>query len=78
MTLDQILADCNLPPMDDIDDTRRGAEDGFRPPRPMALVSEEKTLLEGQMTREDLLDYLVRLQNANPLQHILGHNDLEV
>lgn len=31
----------------------------------MGLVSEDRALLEGYMAREDLLDYLVRLQNAN-------------
>ena len=36
----------------------------------MGLVSEEKAILEGQMAREDLLDYLVRVQNAN---HIANH-----
>jgi hypothetical protein len=36
----------------------------------MALVSEDRALLEGQMAREDLLDYLVRVQNAN---HIARH-----
>ena len=65
LTLDQILVECNLPPMDDINNTRRDEEDVFRPPRPMAFVSEERALLEGQMARDDLLDYLVRVQNAN-------------
>lgn len=69
-TLDQILIECHLPPMDDIDHTRRDEEDVFRPPRPMGLMSEERALLEGQMAREDLLDYLVRVQNAN---HIGRH-----
>ena len=68
-TLDQILIECHLPPMDDIDNTRRD-KDMFRPPRPMGLVSDERALLEGQMAREDLLDYLVRIQNAN---HIGRH-----
>lgn len=63
-TLDQILVECNLPTMDDIALTRREKEHGFRPPRPMGLVSEDRALLEGQMAREDLLDYLVRVQNA--------------
>ena len=63
-TLDQILVECNLPTMDDIALTHREEEDGFRPPRPMGLVSEDRALLEGQMAREDLLDYLVRVQNA--------------
>lgn len=69
-TLDQILIDCHLPPMDDNDITHRVEEEGFHPPRPMGLVSKERTLLEGQMAREDLLDYLVRIQNAN---HIANH-----
>ena len=54
--------DCNLPPMDDNNPTRRNEEDVFRPPRAMGLVSEERALLEGQMARDDLLDYLVRIQ----------------
>ena len=66
-TLDQILAECNLPPMDDYNNTRREEEDVFRPPRPMGLVSEERALLEGQMAREDLVDYLVRIHNSNHL-----------
>ena len=64
-TLDQIRLDCNLPPMDDNLSTRREEEDVFQPPRPMGLVSEERALLEGQMARDDLLDYLVRINNAN-------------
>jgi hypothetical protein len=63
-TLDQILAECHLPTMDDPSYTRREEEDAFRPPRPTRLVSEDRALLEGQMAREDLLDYLVRVQNA--------------
>ena len=31
----------------------------------MCLVSKDKALLEGHMAREDLLDYLVRIQNIN-------------
>lgn len=31
----------------------------------MTLVNEEKALLKGKMAQEDLLDYLVRMQN-NP------------
>ena len=69
-TLDQILVDCNLAPMDDIDTTRTDDDEGFRPPRPMGLVSEERALLEGQMAREDILDYLVRVQND---EHMLTH-----
>ena len=64
-TLDQILIDCNLPPMDGNDVHHREEEEGFQPPRPMGLVSEERALLEGQMAREDILDYLVRVQNSN-------------
>jgi hypothetical protein len=45
-------------------------EEVFHPPRPMGLVSEERALLEGHMAREDILDYLVRLQNAN---HVANH-----
>jgi hypothetical protein len=63
-TLDQILIECNLPPMDQPDCTARDEEDSFQPPRPMGLVTEERALLEGQMAREDLLDYLVRIQNV--------------
>jgi hypothetical protein len=64
-TLDQILVDCNLPPMDENTSTRGEDEDLFQPPRPMGLVSEERALLEGQMAREDILDYLVRINNAH-------------
>ena len=64
-TLDQILVECNLSAMDDVDQTRRNEEDEFRPPRPMGLVSEDRAFLEGQMAREDLLDYLIRVQNAD-------------
>ena len=64
-TLDQILVDCNLPPMDD-NTSRRGEEaDVFQSPKPMGLVSEDRALLVGQMAREDLLDYLIRINNAN-------------
>jgi hypothetical protein len=31
----------------------------------MGLVNEERALLEGHMEREDLVDYMVRIQNAN-------------
>ena len=69
-TLDQILIECHLPPMDYNDTTRREEEEAFQAPRPMGLVSEERALLEGQMAREDLLDYLVRIQNAT---HVASH-----
>ena len=64
-TLDQILMDCHLPPMDDINDSQRAEDEVFHPPRPMGLVSEDRALLEGQMAREDIMDYLVRTQNGN-------------
>ena len=64
-TLEQILVDCHLPPMDAQPSRQEGEEEGFRPPRPMGLVSEDRALLEGQMAREDILDYLVRVQNSN-------------
>ena len=69
-TLDQILAECHLPPMDINDQQRRAEDDIFQPPRPMALVTDERALLEGKMAREDILDYLVRIQNA---EHIGRH-----
>ena len=71
-TLDQIRADCNLPAMDDINSQPRDIEDVFRPPRPMGLVSEERALMEGQMARDDLLDYLVRIQNAKHMERRLN------
>lgn len=64
-TLEQILIDCNLPPMDAIPTRQEWENDAFQPPRPIGLVSEDRALLEGQMAREDLLDYLTRIQNAN-------------
>ena len=64
-TLDQILAECSLPPMDVEDYSQRDEGEVFRPPRPMGLVSEERALLEGKMARDDLLDYLVRMQNSD-------------
>lgn len=69
-TLDQILIDCHLPLMEDTAVPHRDEEEGFLPPRPMGLVTEERALLEGQMAREDLLDYLVRIENDN---HIARH-----
>ena len=65
MTLDQILEECHLPPMDGSDTTRHDDDDHLQPPRPNGLVSEERALLEGQMAREDILDFLVRTQQAN-------------
>ena len=62
--LDQILEECHLPPMDDENSQGRHDEDMFRPPRPTGLLSEDRALLEGKMAREDLLDYLVRVQNS--------------
>ena len=73
-TLDQILLECNLLTMDDTENIRRDKKDVFMPPRPMGLVGEDRALLEGQMAREDLLDYLVRVQNAN---HIARHTGRE-
>ena len=64
-TLDQILIDCSLPPMDDNDYMHRAEDEVFHPPRPMGLVSEDRALLEGHMARKDILDYLVRIQNLN-------------
>ena len=69
-TLDQILVDCNLPPMEDNDMHHGDEEDVFHLPRPMDLVSEERALLEGHMARENILDYLVRVQNSN---HVANH-----
>ena len=71
-TLDQILVDCHLPPMDDNDVHRRDDDEVWQPPRPMGLVSEERALLEGSMAREDILDYLVRIQNA---RHTRNHGN---
>jgi hypothetical protein len=64
-TLAQILQDCHLPAMDVNDAARAEDEETFLPPRPMGLVSEERALLEGKMAREDILDYLVRIQNED-------------
>ena len=64
-TLDQILAECSLPPMDAENYTHRDGGEVFQPPRPTGLVSEERALLEGKMARDDLLDYLVRMQNSD-------------
>lgn len=61
--MDQILEDCNPPPMDTDDLPQRDDADIFRPPRPIGLVSDKRALLEGKMAREDILDYLVRLHN---------------
>jgi hypothetical protein len=50
----------------DVDDLpRRDDEEVFLPPRPIGLVSDERTLLEGKMARDNLLDYLVRMQNSD-------------
>ena len=68
-TLDEILVDCDMPTTDSYDATRREEEEAFRPPRPMGYVTEDRALLEGQMAREDILDYLVRIQNANQTAH---------
>ena len=70
ITLDQILADCHLPTMDADDHPHRDEEDIFQPPMPMGLLSEERALLEEKMAREDLLDYLVRIQNS---EHVARH-----
>ena len=64
-TLDQILIDCDLPSMDANDTARAQEDEVFHPPRPKGLVSEERALLKGKMAREDILDYLVRIQNAD-------------
>ena len=64
-TLDQILEDCHLPPMDGRDMAHHDEEEPFQPPRPNGHVSEERALLEGQMARDDILDYLVRTQHAD-------------
>ena len=53
--------DYPLPAMDNSEQAHRDDEEMFHPPRPMGLVSEERALLEGQMAREVLLDYLVRI-----------------
>ena len=68
-TLDQILVDCHLPPMDDNESSPRDEEEAFQPPRPMRLVSEDRVVLEGHMARADLVDYMVRTHNANHNAH---------
>ena len=60
-TLTQILAECQLAPMDDNDTARREDIHAFQPPRPSGLLSEDMALLEGQMARDDILDYLVHV-----------------
>ena len=67
-TLDQILIDCSLPPMKDNEHPHRVEDEAFQPPRPMGLVSEDRALLEGHMAREDILDYLIRIQNRNHIE----------
>lgn len=69
-TLAQILQDCHLPGLDVNDAARAEEDETFHPPRPMGLVSEERALLEGKMAREDILDYLVRIQNED---HVARH-----
>lgn len=68
-TLDQILADCHLPPIDDNESSPRDEEEAFQPLRPMGLVSEDRALLEGHMAKADLVDYMVRTHNANHNAH---------
>jgi len=67
-TLEQILKDCCLPPIDDNDLPQRVEEDVFQLRRPIGLVNETKTLVEGKMAREDLLDYLIYIQNADYIE----------
>ena len=64
-TLDHILEECHLPSMDEDSSLRRNEDEPFQPPRPTGFMSEDKALLEGKMAREDLLDYLVRIQNSD-------------
>ena len=75
-TLDQILAECHLPALNENITHHREEDVVFQPPRPMGLVSEERALLEGQMAREDLLDYLVRVQNTNNIANHPRRRDL--
>lgn len=64
-TLDQILEECHLPPMDDDTHPRRNDDDIFRPPRPLGLLSKDRALLEEKMAKEDLLDYLVCVKKSD-------------
>ena len=64
-TLNQIFEDCHLPRMDVHEAAHTEVDNDFRPPRPMGFVSEERALMEGKMAREDILDYLVHIQNAD-------------
>lgn len=64
-TLDQILEDCYLPLIDENDLPYRDEEKKIQYPRSMGIVSEERALPEGKMTRGDLLDYLVHIQNTD-------------
>ena len=45
-TLDQILIDCNLPPMNVNNLVNREEEDVFQLPRPVDLVSEDRAILD--------------------------------
>lgn len=64
-TLDQILNDCHLPHVQE--DELTSIEDGDLSQLlgPMGFVSKESISLERKMTQEDLLDYLVHIQNTN-------------
>ena len=71
--LDQFLIDCHLRPMQEEEFAPRADGDPFLPPRLMGLVSKERALLDGNVAREDLLDYLIHLQNINYMsRHLVG------
>lgn len=61
-TLDENFSECNISTMlDDEDDNNGGPHLDML--RAMEAITEEITLFEGMMTREDTLDYLVHMQN---------------
>ena len=64
-TLDQILRDCHLPAMEDDCNCHGAEEHVFESSQPVSMDTKGRALLEGKMTREDLLDYVVRTQNGS-------------
>lgn len=57
--LDQILNECQLLILDDFSSCRGNWEDVFEIPRPMDMITKERTLLEDMIARDDVVDYLV-------------------
>lgn len=63
--------------MDDNDLSHKDVDDDFKTSKANGLCEQKKNLLEEQMKKEDLVNYLVRIQNVDFIASYQINKDLE-